>query len=31
MTGGIAWELGWWWTLVTATYLHGGLLHICST
>ena len=28
MTGGIAWELGWWWTLLTATYLHGGLLHI---
>ena len=28
MTGGVAWELGWWWTLLTATYLHGGLLHI---
>ena len=27
-TGGLAWELGWWWTLLTATYLHGGLLHI---
>ncbi len=28
MTGGIAWELGWWWTLLTAIYLHGGILHI---
>ena len=28
MTGGIAWELGWWWTLVTAVYLHGGLFHL---
>jgi rhomboid protease GluP len=28
MTGGIAWQLGWWWTLLTAIYLHGGLLHI---
>jgi rhomboid protease GluP len=28
MTGGPAWQLGWWWTLFTATYLHGGLLHI---
>ena len=28
MTGGLAWELGWWWTLLTANYLHGGLLHI---
>ena len=28
MTGGIAWQLGWWWTLFTAIYLHGGLLHI---
>jgi rhomboid protease GluP len=28
MTGGVAWQQGWWWTLVTATYLHGGLLHI---
>lgn len=28
MTGGVAWQLGWWWTLVTAIYLHGGLLHI---
>jgi len=28
MTGGIAWQQGWWWTLLTAQYLHGGLLHI---
>jgi rhomboid protease GluP len=28
MTGGAAWSLGWWWTLLTANYLHGGLLHI---
>jgi rhomboid protease GluP len=28
MTGGIAWQEGWWWTLLTAIYLHGGLLHI---
>ena len=28
MTGGVAWDLGWWWTLLTANYLHGGLLHI---
>ena len=28
MTGGIAWQQDWWWTLFTATYLHGGLLHI---
>ncbi len=28
MTGGVAWQLGWWWTLITAIYLHGGLLHI---
>ncbi|HIA50242.1 MAG TPA: rhomboid family intramembrane serine protease, partial [Acidobacteria bacterium] len=28
MTGGVAWQLGWWWTLFTAIYLHGGLLHI---
>jgi len=28
MTGGIAWQSGWWWTLLTAIYLHGGLLHI---
>ncbi len=28
MTGGAAWDLGWWWTLLTANYLHGNLLHI---
>ncbi len=28
MTGGIAWGQDWWWTLFTANYLHGGLLHI---
>ena len=28
MTGGVAWQLGWWWTMLTAIYLHGGLLHI---
>ena len=28
MTGGVAWQLDWWWTLLTAIYLHGGLLHI---
>lgn len=28
MTGGLAWNQGWWWTLLTAIYLHGGLLHI---
>jgi rhomboid protease GluP len=28
MTGGVAWEERWWWTLLTAVYLHGSLLHI---
>lgn len=28
MTGGVAWKLGWWWTLFTAIFLHGSLLHI---
>ncbi len=28
MTGALAWRLGHWWTLITAIYLHGGLLHI---
>jgi rhomboid protease GluP len=28
MTGAYAWARGRWWTLVTAIYLHGGLLHI---
>lgn len=27
-TGGIAWHRGEWWTLFTAIYLHGSLLHI---
>jgi len=28
MTGGVAWSAGWWWTVLTAIYLHGSLLHI---
>ncbi len=28
MTSGAVWHEGWWWTLLTAQYLHGGLLHI---
>src|SRR5262245_12765967 len=28
MTGGLAWQERWWWTLLTAIYLHGSLLHI---
>ena len=28
MTGEVAWRAGWWWTLITAIYLHGSLLHI---
>ncbi|MCU0622019.1 MAG: rhomboid family intramembrane serine protease [Gemmatimonadales bacterium] len=28
MTGGYAWEQRWWWTLFTAIFLHGGILHI---
>lgn len=28
MTGANAWAHGRWWTLLTAIYLHGGLLHI---
>ena len=28
MGGAFPWQMGRWWTLVTATYLHGGLLHI---
>src|SRR5438094_720689 len=28
MTGSVAWLEGRWWTLFTATYLHGGVLHI---
>jgi rhomboid protease GluP len=27
-TGSVPWQLGRWWTLLTAIYLHGGLLHI---
>src|SRR4051812_25414667 len=28
MTGAIPWQQGAWWTLLTAIYLHGSLLHI---
>jgi len=28
MTGAVAWQQGAWWTLFTAIYLHGSLLHI---
>ena len=28
MTGAPAWRAVWWWTLITAIYLHGSLLHI---
>jgi rhomboid protease GluP len=28
MTGAQPWALGWWWTLITAIYLHGSILHI---
>ncbi len=28
MTGGLAWQQHWWWTVLTATFLHGGLIHI---
>jgi rhomboid protease GluP len=28
MTGAFAWREGYWWTLLTAIYLHGNLLHI---
>lgn len=28
MTGAYAWADGRWWTLITAVYLHGGLLHL---
>jgi rhomboid protease GluP len=27
-TGAVPWQEGRWWTLFTAIYLHGGLLHI---
>ena len=28
MTGGDAWRLGHWWTMTTATFLHGDLIHL---
>ncbi len=28
MTGAFAWAAGRWWTLITAIYLHGSILHI---
>ena len=28
MTSQAVFKLGWWWTVMTAIYLHGGLLHI---
>ena len=28
MTGGYAWSQGYWWTLLSASFLHGGILHI---
>lgn len=28
MTGGVAWDQQWWWTLLTASFLHGSLIHI---
>ena len=28
MTGAVPWHQGAWWTLFTAIYLHGGVLHI---
>lgn len=28
MTGGGVWKDGWWWTVFTAIFLHGSLLHI---
>lgn len=28
MTGGYAWKQGYWWTLLSASFLHGGILHI---
>ncbi len=28
MTGGLAWSSGHYWTVATATFLHGGLIHL---
>ncbi|HWN80668.1 MAG TPA: rhomboid family intramembrane serine protease, partial [Candidatus Udaeobacter sp.] len=28
MTGGFAWARGHYWTVLSAIYLHGGLLHL---
>src|SRR5262245_33783664 len=28
MTGGFAMARGWWWTVLTAVFLHGSLLHL---
>lgn len=28
MTSRRVWEMGWWWTIFTAIFLHGGVLHI---
>ncbi len=28
MTGGFSWAMGQWWTPLTATFLHGSILHI---
>jgi rhomboid protease GluP len=28
MTSRAVFQMGWWWTVLTAIYLHGGLLHI---
>lgn len=31
MTSGAVWELGWWWTVVPAIYLHGGLVYLVTS